>query len=83
VSVSPSIHKTDIRALFIRTTTPDPSVLGLEDSDKQLLPLFVQTAHQNVCYCPSFAFPDSHYISMSLLCCQLEAGLTLDPFLLP
>lgn len=26
----------------------DPSQLSLEDSDKQLLPQFVNTAHQNV-----------------------------------
>ncbi|KAH9174721.1 glycoside hydrolase [Lactarius sanguifluus] len=29
------------------TTTPDVNVLGLEDSDKELLPQFVQAAHEN------------------------------------
>ncbi|KAI0305234.1 chitinase [Multifurca ochricompacta] len=29
------------------TTTPDANVIGLQDSDKQLLPQFVQTAHAN------------------------------------
>jgi hypothetical protein len=31
-----------------RTTTSDPSVIGLSSDDEQLLPQFVSTAHQNV-----------------------------------
>ena len=34
--------------LFLRVTTPDSSVIGLQDSDTQLLPQFVQTAQKNV-----------------------------------
>ena len=34
--------------LFLRATTPDSSVIGLQDSDTQLLPQFVQTAQKNV-----------------------------------
>lgn len=33
---------------LLRTTTPDVNTLGLQDSDRQLLPQFVQTATQNV-----------------------------------
>jgi hypothetical protein len=33
---------------LLRTTTPDVNTLGLEESDKDLLPQFVQTAKQNV-----------------------------------
>jgi chitinase len=44
---------------FIRATTPDSSVLGLEESDKQLLPQFVQTAHDNVCHFSFFDLPYS------------------------
>ena len=31
-----------------RATTPDVNTLGLEESDQELLPQFVQTAKQNV-----------------------------------
>src|SRR6267142_7080570 len=68
---------------FIRTTTPDPSVLGLEDTDKQLLPEFVQMAHQNVRRCPLLIFPDSWCIRMSMPSCLKEGGVALDTFLLP
>jgi hypothetical protein len=34
---------------LLRTTTPDVNTLGLEESDRELLPQFVQTAQLNVC----------------------------------
>src|SRR6267154_3452167 len=40
---------------LLRTTTPDVNTLGLEESDQELLPQFVQTAKQNVC--PSLLSP--------------------------
>jgi chitinase len=43
-----------------RTTTPNSSVIYLEDSDKQLLPQFVKTAHQNVC---AFSIPYALHFS--------------------
>ena len=64
-----------------RTTTPDPSVIGLQDSDKQLLPQFVQTAHQNVRQYPSFTFPDSRLVSVSVPSYLLEGGLA--PYTFP
>ena len=32
-----------------RTTTPNPSVIGLTSEDETLLPQFVQAAHSHVC----------------------------------
>jgi len=38
---------------------PDPSVIGLKDSDQALLPQFVEEAHMEVRHFPFFTFPDS------------------------
>jgi hypothetical protein len=70
--------------LFPRATTPDVNVIGLEDSDKQLLPQFVKMAHDHVCpFPPLFRFPNSGCVRMLVQSCPLEGGPALDTFLLP
>lgn len=53
--LSPKYYIRRQPSCFIRPTTPNSSVIGLADTDKQLLPAFVQTAHQNVCHRPFLA----------------------------
>lgn len=36
--------------LYISTTTPDTSVIALDDQSAALLPTFVSEAHKNVSY---------------------------------
>jgi hypothetical protein len=70
--------------LFPRTTTPDVNVIGLKDSDKQLLPQFVKMAHDHVClFPPFFHFPSSGCVRMFAQSCPSEGGPALDTFLLP
>lgn len=66
-----------LRAL-LRTTTPDVNTLGLEESDQELLPQFVEKAKQHVR--PSLLVYAGNLQTdrASTPCCLLEVGEVRD-----
>jgi hypothetical protein len=56
------LHVKHLTNYFLRTPTPNASVIGLESSDQELLPQFVQTAHANVRFSIFLPFRNSQYI---------------------
>ena len=63
--------------------TPSVSVIGIESSDLQLLPQFVQTAHANVRFSVFLSLRNSRFFRTYVPCCPSEVGLARSTFLLP